>query len=56
MCDCELFGANNRLDDGDYDMASAEYELDCVFDNIGDDFTDIMDDVYDIDLKRSVVF
>jgi hypothetical protein len=49
MCDCEILGFNNRLVDGDY-------ELDRVFDNIGDDFTDITDDVYDIDLKRSVVF
>lgn len=56
ICDCEIVGFNNRLVDGDYDIAPTEYELDRIFDNIGDDFTDITDDVYDIDLKRSVVF
>jgi len=56
MCDCEIFGINNRLIGCDIEMASAEYDLDCAFDNIDDDFTDIMNDFYNNDLKKSAVF
>lgn len=56
MCDCEIFGNNNILDDDDIAMATAEYELDHIFDNIDDDFTDIMNDFYNNDLKKSTVF
>lgn len=56
MCDCEIFGNNHRLIDGDIEMACAEYDLDNAFDNIDNDFTDIMSCIYDSDLKHSVVF
>ena len=56
MCDCEIFGNNNRLDDDDIAMATAECELYHIFDNIDDDFTDIMNDFYNNDFKKSTVF
>lgn len=56
MCDCGIFGNNNRLNEGDIEMASAEYELDHIFDDIDDDFTDIMSEFYNNDLKKSSVF
>ena len=56
MCDCEIFGNNNRLTQGDLEMACAEYELDNAFTSIDDDFIYIMSCVYDSDLKHSVAF
>jgi len=56
MCDCEIFGNNNRLTQGDLEMACAEYELDNAFASIDDDFIYIMSCVYDSDLKHSVAF
>lgn len=56
MCDCEIFGNNNRLNECDIEMASAEYDLDSTFDNIDDDFIDIMNDFYNNDLQKSSIF
>jgi hypothetical protein len=52
MCDCAIFGYQNKLSKGNLDISPNT----CVFD---DDFVDIINDEYDYpynDLKRSVVF